>query len=174
MLTTSNITMRFSGQTLFEEVNAKFESGARYGLIGANGSGKSTFMKILSGALEPSVGQVTYPPHMRMATLSQNQFAFDEYRVIDTVIMGHPELWEVHAERDRIYSLPEMTEEEGIKVADLEMQYAELDGYSAEARAAELLQGVEIPTDMHEKKMSEIAPGLKLRILLTQTSHNSG
>ncbi len=168
MLTIANLTMRFAGQVLFEDVNAKFETGRHYGLIGANGSGKSTMMKILSGQLEPSSGNVSYPPTSRMATLSQDQFAFDEYRVLDTVMMGHQKLWQVHEERERLYSLPEMSEEEGIRVADLEVEYAELDGYSAPARAGELLMGVDIPTSMHEKKMSEIAPGLKLRVLLTQ------
>jgi ATPase subunit of ABC transporter with duplicated ATPase domains len=168
MLSVSNLTMRFSGDALFEDVNAKFEEGAHYGLIGANGSGKSTFMKILSGTLEATSGQVNYPSNQRMATLSQDQFAFDDYKVIDTVIMGHQELWKVHQEREYIYGLEEMSEEQGIRVAELEMEYAELDGYSAESKAGELLMGVEIPIEAHQKKMAELAPGLKLRVLLTQ------
>ena len=168
MLSTANITMQFAAKPLFEDVSVKFESGARYGLIGANGAGKSTFMKILAGTLEPTNGQVSLLANQRLASLNQDQFAFEDYTVIDTVVMGHQDLWKIKQERDALYNLPEMDEEQGMRVADLEMQYAELDGYSAEARAGELLLGVDIPTDLHNKLMSEIAPGLKLRVLLTQ------
>ncbi len=168
MISTANITMQFGVKPLFENISIKFGSGNRYGLIGANGCGKSTFMKILSGELEPSSGQVITDPNERIAVLSQNQFAYEEYSVIDTVIMGHSELWEVKQERDRIYALPEMSEEEGMKVADLETQFAEMDGYTAESRAGELLLGLDIPLEQHFGPMSEVAPGWKLRVLLAQ------
>jgi len=168
LLTTANITMQFGAKPLFENVSVKFGEGNRYGLIGANGCGKSTFMKIISKKLEPTAGNVSYDPHETYAVLEQDQFAYEDQRVIDVVIMGNKALWEVHHERDRIYSLPEMTEEDGIKVAHLEGEYAELDGYTAESRAGELLLGVGIHTDQHYGPMSEIAPGWKLRILLAQ------
>lgn len=168
MLTTANITMQFGAKPLFENVSVKFGEGNRYGLIGANGCGKSTFMKILSGQLEPTSGNVSLDVNETFAVLKQDQFAYEDQRVIDVVIMGDPELWEVHHERDRIYNLPEMSEEDGLKVAELEGQYAEMDGYMAESRAGELLLGVGIPTEQHYGPMSEIAPGWKLRILLTQ------
>jgi ATPase subunit of ABC transporter with duplicated ATPase domains len=160
--------MQFAGKPLFEDVSVKFEEGGHYGLIGANGSGKSTFMKILAGTLTPSGGQVVIPGNQRVASLSQDQFAFDEYTVLDATVMGHQELWAIKEERDAIYALPEMSEEQGMRVAELEMTYAELDGYSAESRAGELLTGVGIEVGLHNKKMAEIPPGLKLRVLLTQ------
>ncbi len=168
MLTTANITMQFGAKPLFENVSVKFGGGNRYGLIGANGCGKSTFMKILSGELEPTAGNVSLDVNESFSVLKQDQFAYEDQRVIDVVIMGNPELWEVHKERERIYNLPEMSEEDGIKVAHLEGEYAEMDGYTAESRAGELLLGVGIPTEQHYGPMSEIAPGWKLRILLTQ------
>lgn len=168
MLSTANLTMQFGAKPLFENVSVKFGEGNRYGLIGANGCGKSTFMKILAGVQEPTSGNVSYDPNESFAVLKQDQFAYEDQRVIDVVIMGDKALWEVHHERDRIYSLPEMSEEEGIKVAELEGLYAELDGYTAEARAGELLLGVGIPVEQHYAPMSEIAPGWKLRILLAQ------
>ncbi|PXY92013.1 ABC-F family ATPase [Gilliamella apis] len=168
MLTTSNITMQFGSKPLFENISVKFGNGNRYGLIGANGSGKSTFMKIIGGDLVPTSGNVSLDPHERLGKLRQDQFAFEEFTVLDTVIMGHTELWQIKQERDRIYSLAEMSEEDGFKVADLETQYAEMGGYSAEARAGELLLGVGIPIEQHYGLMSEIAPGWKLRVLLAQ------
>ncbi|WP_273149031.1 ABC-F family ATPase [Methylophaga thiooxydans] len=168
MLSTANITMQFGAKPLFENVSVKFGDGNRYGLIGANGCGKSTFMKILAGDLEPSSGNINRDVNESFAVLKQDQFAYEDQRVIDVVIMGQPELWKVHKERDRIYNLPKMSEEDGIKVAELEGQYAELDGYTAESRAGELLLGVGIPVEQHYGPMSEIAPGWKLRILLTQ------
>lgn len=168
MLSTNNITMQFGSKPLFENISVKFGGGNRYGLIGANGSGKSTFMKILGGDLVATSGNVALDPHERIGKLKQDQFAFEQFTVIDTVIMGHTELWQVKQERDRIYALPEMSEEDGYKVADLEVQYAEMDGYSAESRAGELLLGVGIPVEQHYGLMSEIAPGWKLRVLLAQ------
>ncbi|WP_081917781.1 MULTISPECIES: ABC-F family ATPase [Methylobacter] len=168
MISTANITMQFGAKPLFENISIKFGDGNRYGLIGANGCGKSTFMKILSGELEPSSGTVSITPNERVGNLRQDQFAFEEFSVIDTVIMGHKELWRVKQERDRIYSLPEMSEEEGMQVAELEVEFAEMDGYSAEARAGELLLGLDIPLEQHYGLMSAVAPGWKLRVLLAQ------
>ena len=168
MLVTSNITMQFGSKPLFENISVKFGGGNRYGLIGANGSGKSTFMKILGSDLEPSLGNVSLDPNERIGKLRQDQFAFEEFTVLDTVIMGHGELWEVKQERDRIYGLAEMSEEDGYKVADLEVLYGEMDGYSSESRAGELLLGVGIPVEQHYGLMSEVAPGWKLRVLLAQ------
>ncbi|EDP60074.1 ABC-F family ATPase [Vibrio sp. AND4] len=168
MISTANITQQFGAKPLFENISVKFGDGNRYGLIGANGCGKSTFMKILSGELEQTSGNVSYDPNERVAKLSQDQFAYETFTVIDTVIMGHKELWEVKQERDRIYSLAEMSEEDGMKVADLEVQFAEMDGYMAEAKAGELLLAVGIPMEQHFGLMSEVAPGWKLRVLLAQ------
>ena len=160
--------MQFGAKPLFENISVKFGDGNRYGLIGANGCGKSTFMKILSGDLDPSSGNVSLSPNERLGNLRQDQFAFEEFTVIDTVIMGHKELWEIKKERDRIYSLPEMSEDEGMSVADLEVQFAEMDGYTAESRAGELLLGLDIPVEQHFGLMSAVAPGWKLRVLLAQ------
>ncbi|WP_295877815.1 ABC-F family ATPase [uncultured Zhongshania sp.] len=168
MISAANITMQFGAKPLFENISVKFGGGNRYGLIGANGCGKSTFMKILDGSLKPSSGNVSLDPNERIGKLHQDQFAFEQYSVIDTVIMGHTELWEIKQERDRIYSLPEMSEEDGMKVADLETQFMELDGYSAESRAGEILLGAGIELDLHFGPMSEVAPGWKLRVLLAQ------
>lgn len=168
MFSTANITIQFGPKPLFEDISVKFDEGMRYGLIGANGSGKSTLMKILGGDLEPTNGNVTLSENERMGKLRQDQFAYEDSKVIDTVIMGNEQLWKVKEERDRIYSLPEMSEEDGMKVADLEIEFGELDGYTAEARAGELLLGLEIEESAHFGLMSEIAPGLKLRVLLAQ------
>ncbi len=168
MISTANITMQFGAKPLFENISVKFGDGNRYGLIGANGCGKSTFMKILDGSLAPSAGNVSITPNERIGKLSQDQFAFEEFSVIDTVIMGHTELWAVKQERERIYSLPEMSEEEGMQVAELETQFAEMDGYSAESRAGEILLGAGISEDLHFGPMSAVAPGWKLRVLLAQ------
>ncbi|CNK61227.1 ABC transporter ATP-binding protein [Yersinia intermedia] len=168
VLSTNNITMQFGSKPLFENISVKFGGGNRYGLIGANGCGKSTFMKILGGDLIPSAGNVFLDPNERLGKLRQDQFAFENNTVLDTVIMGHGELWEVKEERDRIYAMAEMSEADGYKVADLEVAYGEMDGYSAEARAGELLLGVGIPVEQHYGLMSEIAPGFKLRVLLAQ------
>ena len=168
MLVTNNVTMQFGSKPLFENISVKFGGGNRYGLIGANGSGKSTFMKILGRDLQPTAGNVALDTDERIGKLRQDQFAFEAFSVLDTVIMGHDELWKIKQERDRIYALPEMSEEEGYKVADLEVLYGEMDGYSAEARAGELLLGVGIDVELHYGPMSEVAPGWKLRVLLAQ------
>ncbi|MDP3272674.1 ATP-binding cassette domain-containing protein, partial [Limnobacter sp.] len=168
MLTAANITMQFGAKPLFENINAKFGDGNRYGLIGANGCGKSTFMKILGGDLEPSSGTVVIEPNVRLGKLSQDQFAFEEYRVLDVVMMGHKEMWAAMTERDALYANPEATDDDYMRAADLEAVYAEFGGYEAEARAGELLLGAGIPLENHNGPMSEIAPGWKLRVLLAQ------
>ncbi len=160
--------MQFGAKPLFENISAKFGNGNRYGLIGANGCGKSTLMKIMSGDLAPSAGNVSITPGSKVGILSQDQFAFEEYSVINAVIMGDVELWRVKQERDRIYSLPEMSEEDGMKVADLEVEFAEMDGYSAESRASEILLQAGITEEFHYGPMSQVAPGWKLRVLLAQ------
>ncbi len=168
MLSTANITMQFGAKPLFENISVKFGDGNRYGLIGANGSGKTTLMKILGGDLEPSSGTVSLSAGERLGKLRQDQFAFEQCTVLDTVIMGHAELWRVKQERERLYALPEMSAAEGMQVADLEVEFAELDGYTAESRAGELLSGVGIPIEQHTGLMSAVAPGWKLRVLLAQ------
>jgi len=168
VLATANITMQYGAKPLFENISVKFGDGNRYGLIGANGCGKSTLMKILGGDLEPTAGNVSVDANERIGKLRQDQFSFENHTVIDTVIMGHARLWKVKQERDRIYGLAEMSESDGMKVADLEVEFAELDGYTAEARAGELLLGVGIPIEQHFGPMSAVAPGWKLRVLLAQ------
>jgi len=168
LISTANITMQFGAKPLFENISVKFGGGNRYGLIGANGCGKSTLMKILGGDMAPSSGNVSVDSNERLGKLRQDQFAFEDYTVLDTVIMGHAELWRVKQERDRIYSLAEMSEKDGMQVAELEATFAELDGYTAEARAGELLMGVGIPVEQHAGLMSAVAPGWKLRVLLAQ------
>ena len=168
MLISNNITMQFGSKPLFENICVKFGDGNRYGLIGANGCGKSTFMKILGGDLEPSAGNVALDPNERIGKLKQDQFAYEEMRVIDVVMMGHTELWAAIAERDAIYANMEASDDDYMRAAELEGKVAEYDGYTAEARAGELLLGVGIPVEQHLGPMSEVAPGWKLRVLLAQ------
>ena len=168
MLIANNITMQFGAKPLFENVSVKFGEGNRYGLIGANGAGKSTFMKILAGVLEPSAGNVAIDSGERMAFLKQDQFAYEDVRVLDVVMQGHAEMWACMQEKDAIYANPEATEDDYMKAAELEGHFAEYDGYTAEARAGELLHGVGIPTEQHNGPMREVAPGWKLRVLLAQ------
>jgi ATPase subunit of ABC transporter with duplicated ATPase domains len=168
MLSTANITMQFGAKPLFENVSVKFGNGHRYGLIGANGCGKSTFMKILGGDLEQSSGEVIKEPGVRLGKLRQDQFAYEDHRVIDVVMMGHEEMWAAMTERDAIYANPDASEDDYMRAADLEAKFAEFDGYTAEARAGELLLGAGIALDQHNGPMSEISPGWKLRVLLAQ------
>ncbi|GAB3452670.1 ABC-F family ATPase [Massilia terrae] len=160
--------MQFGAKPLFENISVKFGEGNRYGLIGANGCGKSTFMKILGGDLDPSGGNVMLDPNERLGKLRQDQFAYEDTRVLDVVMMGHTELWNAISERDAIYANPEATDDDYMKAAELEGKVAEYDGYSAEARAGELLLGVGITGDLHQGPMSAVAPGWKLRVLLAQ------
>ena len=168
VISTANISIQFGEKPLFENISITFGKGNRYGLIGANGSGKSTLMKILSGEQEATTGNVTIDKNDRIGKLNQDQFAYEEMTVIDCVIMGHGKLWDIKQERERIYALPEMSEEDGMRVGDLEMEFAEMDGYTAESRAGDLLLGVGIPLEQHEGLMGAIAPGWKLRVLLAQ------
>ena len=168
MLISNNITMQFGAKPLFENVSVKFGDGNRYGLIGANGCGKSTFMKILAGVLEPTAGNIALDSNERMAWLRQDQFGYEDQRVLDVVMMGHEQMWQANVEKNAIYMNLEATEEDYMKAAELEAVFAEYDGYTAEARAGELLLGVGIPIDQHSGLMSSVAPGWKLRVLLAQ------
>ncbi len=166
MLSVSNISMRYGAKVLFDEVSTAFTAGKRYGLTGPNGAGKSTFMKLLSGELEPQKGTVVRP--RKLGILSQDQFAFDAFKVIDTVIMGNRRLWAAMQERDAIYEKPEMTDEDGMKLGELEGIVGEEDGYTAETDAAILLQGLDIPDELHSRNMGELQGGQKVRVLLAQ------
>src|ERR1700761_5630746 len=168
MLSTSNVAVQFGAKPLFEQVTVKFSDGNRYGLIGANGSGKSTLMKVLGRDLDASAGDVMLQVGMRLGKLKQNQFGYEDQRVIDVVMQGHVEMWEAMQERDRIYANPEATDEDYMKAAELEGKFAEYGGYDAEARAAAILTGAGLPEALHHGPMREVAPGLKLRVLLAQ------
>ena len=168
MLTTTGVTIRFGKRTLFEDVNIKFNKGCCYGIIGANGAGKSTFLKVLSGELEPSKGEVTKDKTERLSVLKQDHFAFEEYTVMDTVIMGNNELYKIMKEKEAIYAKPDFSEEDGMKAAKLEERFAELDGWNAEADSAVLLNDLGIDPEKHYKLMSEIEPKEKVKILLAQ------
>ena len=168
MIVASGIAMQFGAQVLFSDVTVKFGGGNRYGLIGANGCGKSTFMKILGGELEPSAGSVAIDANERVGRLRQDQFAYEAERVLDVVLQGHAGMWAAMQERDAIYAKADATEAEYLHAAELEAKYAEYGGYTAEARAGELLSGLGIPTHQHKGPMSAVAPGWKLRVLLAQ------
>ena len=168
MLNAVGVTIRFGKRTLFEDVNIKFNKGCCYGIIGANGAGKSTFLKVLSGELEPSKGEVTKEKGERLSVLKQDHFAFEEYSVIDTVIMGNKELYDIRQEKDAIYMKPDFSEEDGMKAAKLEERFAELDGWNAESDAAQLLNDLGISTENHYKLMSELEAKEKVKVLLAQ------
>ncbi len=168
MLNTIGVTVRFGKRVLFEDVNIKFAKGNCYGIIGANGAGKSTFLKILSGELEPSKGEVVLDKGERLSILKQDHFAYEDFRVLDTVIMGNHELYDIMKEKDALYSKPDFSEEDGMKAAKLEERFAELDGWNAESDAAMLLTGLGIETSLHEKLMKEIEAKDKVKVLLAQ------
>ena len=168
MIITDNISKQFGPDFLFEGINITFGGTEKYGLIGANGSGKSTFMKILSGEMDSSTGTVKIDSKKRISTLKQSHYEYEDMKVVDCVIMGHKKLWDIKIERERIYDLPEMSEDESLKVSDLEVEFSDMDGYMAEADAGKLLLGLGIPLESHERKMSSLEPGLKLRVLLAQ------
>lgn len=168
MISVSGLTVRFGKKNLFEDVSAKFKEGERYGLIGANGSGKSTFLKILAGMEQATAGNVSVDKGIRLGYLKQDHYEYENVTIMNTVLMGHSELWELHKERDRLYSLPEMSEEDGIKVSEIEEKYADLGGYESESYAGELLEGLGIPSSLHGEVMSRITGGFKLRVLLAQ------
>lgn len=168
MITVSDVSLHFSDRKLFDDVNIKFTPGNCYGLIGANGAGKSTFLKILAGDIQPSTGNVSLGPDERLAVLRQNHFDFEEYPVIETVIMGHKRLYDVMKEKDAIYMKEDFSDEDGIRAAELEGEFAELDGWEAEPEAAVLLQGLNIPEALHHVKMKELTAGQKVKVLLAQ------
>ena len=168
MITASDISLSYGTQVLFKNVNIKFTPGNCYGIIGANGAGKSTFLKILSGEIEPDTGEIIITPGQRMAVLRQDHFAFNEYSILDTVIMGFKKLYDVRKERDEIYSKADFSEEDGIRAAELEGEFAELGGWEAEADAGVLLDGLGIPVPMHEKLMKDVEDNVKVRVLLAQ------
>ncbi|KAJ48811.1 ATPase subunit of ABC transporter with duplicated ATPase domains [Clostridium tetanomorphum] len=168
MISTNNVSLRYGARALFEDVNVKFTPGNCYGLIGANGAGKSTFLKILSGEIEPNTGEVSITPGERMAVLKQDHFQFDEFKVLDAVIMGHERLYQIMKEKDAIYAKEDFTEEDGIKASELEGEFAELNGWEAEAEAATILTGLGIEVDLHEKTMKDLDGGQKVRVLLAQ------
>ncbi|MBO0470368.1 ATP-binding cassette domain-containing protein [Enterococcus sp. DIV0242_7C1] len=169
MITVNDVSLLFSDRKLFDDVNIKFTPGNCYGLIGANGAGKSTFLKILSGEIQPTTGTITLGPDERMATLKQNHFDYEDNTVLETVIMGHKRLYEVMKEKDAIYMKEDFSDEDGIKAAELEGEFAELDGWEAEPEAAVLLQGLNIPDQLHDQKMSELTAGQKVKVLLAQS-----
>jgi ATPase subunit of ABC transporter with duplicated ATPase domains len=168
MLQTSNVSIQFGAKPLFEQVTVKFTDGNRYGLIGANGCGKSTLMKILSGDLEQSSGDVMLQTGLRLGKLNQNQFAYEDERVLDVVMQGHVEMWQAMTERDRIYANPEATDADYMRAAELEGKFAEYGGYDAQARAGSILSDAGIDESLHNRTMREVPPGLKLRVLLAQ------
>ena len=168
MLSTNNVSVQFGEKPLFENVSVKFGDGNRYGLIGANGAGKSTFMKVIGGELEPTSGEVILQKDLRLGKLRQDQFAYEQEKVMDVVLQGHQEMWQVMNERDAIYMDPQASEEDYMRAADLEVQFAEYGGYTAQARAAELLTGAGVPETLHLSLMQEIPSDLKIRVLLAQ------
>ena len=168
MISAVNVTLRLGKKALFEDVNIKFTPGNCYGLIGANGAGKSTFLKILSGELEPTKGEIIMDPGERLSILKQDHFQYDAYPVLDTVIMGNQRLYEIMKEKDAIYAKEDFTDEDGVMAAELEGEFANMNGWEAESDAATLLNGLGIDTDLHYKQMSELAPALKVKVLLAQ------
>src|SRR5436190_7779255 len=166
MISVQGVSMRFGSKVLFDDVTASFSAGRRYGLTGPNGAGKSTFMKLLTGDLVPQRGTVIRPE--RVGVLRQDQYAFDQFRAIDTVIKGNPRLWDALEERELLYSQASLTDDEGMRLGELEGIIGDEDGYSAESEAAVLLQGLDIPDALHERKMAELQGGQKVRVLLAQ------
>lgn len=168
MITVTDVSLNFSGRLLYDEVNLKFTPGNCYGIIGANCAGKSTFLKLLSGQLEPTTGTISIGTNERISSLNQNHFAFEDFTVMSTVIQGHAKLYEIMQEKDALYAKADFTEEDGVRAGELEAQFAEMDGWNAEADASALLQSLGISEDLHEKKMSELDEALKVKVLLAQ------
>lgn len=168
MITVSDVSLRFGGRTLYEDVNLKFTPGNCYGVIGANGAGKSTFLKLLEGKLEPTTGSISIDPNERMSSLNQDHFAFEDFTVMDTVIQGHKELYQVMKEKDALYAKPDFGDEDGVKAAELESKFAELDGWNAEADAAKLLQSLGIPEEENQMMMKDLPESEKVKVLLAQ------
>ena len=168
MLSVSNLSLRFGKRVLFEEVNLKFTNGNCYGIIGANGAGKSTFLKILSGEIEPNTGSVDIEPGKRMAVLSQNHFAFDDYPVLQTVIRGHHKLWSIMEEKEVLYAKEDFSEDDGMRASELEGEFAEMDGWNAESDAASLLSDLGIKEEFHFTLLKDMSGKQKVRVLLAQ------
>ncbi len=168
MITVTNVSLRYGSRKLFEDVNLKFTPGNCYGVIGANGAGKSTFLKILSGEIEANTGDVSIPKDTRVSVLKQDHYAYDEYSVLETVIMGNKRLYDIMKEKDALYAKPDFSDEDGIKASELECEFADMNGWEAESEASMLLQGLGIPVDMHEKIMSELTGAEKVKVLLAQ------
>lgn len=173
MISVNNLSLRFGKRVLFDEVNLKFTNGNCYGVIGANGAGKSTFLKILTGEVDANSGSVSVEPGKRVAVLSQNHFAFDENNVLDTVMMGHKKLWDIMKEKDAVYAKPDFSEEDGIRASELEGEFAEMDGWNAESDAASLLSGLGINEEDHYKLMKELSGNQKVRVLLAQAIYGN-
>ncbi|MEG0479977.1 MAG: ABC-F family ATP-binding cassette domain-containing protein [Clostridium sp.] len=169
MITVTNVSLRYGGRKLFEDVNLKFTPGNCYGVIGANGAGKSTFLKILSGEIEANTGEVSIPKDVRVSVLKQDHHAYDEYSVMDTVIMGNKRLYQIMKEKDELYAKPDFNDEDGIKASELECEFADMNGWEAESEASMLLQGLGIPVDMHDKIMGDLTGSEKIKVLLAQT-----
>jgi len=168
VINVTNVSLRYGERKLFENVNLKFTPGNCYGVIGANGAGKSTFLKILSGEIEPNTGDINVAPGVRMSVLKQDHYEYDEFQVLETVIMGNSRLYEIMKEKDTLYAKPDFSDEDGIKAAELEGEFAELNGWEAEAEASSLLQGLGISTDLHEKKVADLSGSEKVKVLLAQ------
>lgn len=168
MITVNNLSMQFGGQWLFQHVDLQFTGGNCYGIIGANGAGKSTFLRILSGELDSTSGAIVMKPGMRMSVLKQDQFAYDQFSIIDTVIMGNERLYKVGKEKDALYEKPDFTDEDGLRASELEAEYAELGGWEAESDASQILQGLGVPTELHYDMMADTDPRLKVKVLLAQ------
>ena len=168
MISANNVSLRFGKKALFEDVNIKFTEGNCYGIIGANGAGKSTFLKILSGELETTTGDISITPGQRLSVLEQDHFKYDAYTVMDTVILGNPRLYEIMKEKDAIYAKEDFSDEDGIKASELEAEFAELDGWEAESNAANLLNGLGIETELHYTLMSELGGNEKVKVLLAK------
>ena len=165
MINVTNVSLGFAGRKLFENVNIKFTPGNCYGVIGANGAGKSTFLNILSGEIEPNTGDVSIGNGVRMSVLKQDQYQYDENKVLETVLMGNPRLFEIMKEKDELYAKADFTDEDGIRASELEGEFADINGWEADSEASSLLQGLGIKTDVHEKKMSELVGSEKIKVL---------
>ena len=174
MISTSNVTLRVGKKALFEDVNIKFTEGNCYGLIGANGAGKSTFLRILSGQLEPTSGEVIITPGQRLSFLQQDHFKYDQYSVMDTVIMGNARLYEIMKEKEAIYMKEDFSDEDGIRASELEGEFADMNGWEAESDAATLLNGLGVDTELHYNQMADTAGNLKVKVLLAQALSQPG
>ena len=168
MITVNNLDVQFGKRILFQDVNLKFTPGNCYGIIGANGAGKSTFLKVISGQLDPTRGSISMGPGERLSVLAQDHFAFDEFTVMDTVLMGHTTLWEIMSEKNALYAKPDFSDEDGIRVSELEEKFAEMEGWNAESDAAALLSGLGIGEDLHYMLMKDLSGKQKVRVLLAR------